>query len=258
MKKLVKILLLIPAVYLLTIPAYFAHFSYSRPCKGIKITIADSSKYHFVTRKELNNSINNGSGNLVGKPVKEINLADVESNINKYRELKHAEVYMSIDGTLHVYADQRNPIMRIIPGSGGDFYMDSEGVIVRSRNLYTPRLHVIGGNITISQAMLNGVSVLDTSIHKSILKDIYPLVRYINSNDFWSAQIDQIYINQDDEIDLIPRVGNHIVHLGTTDDFEGKLKNLRAFYDKVMPEVGWNKYSVINIAYKDQIVCKKR
>src|SRR5512146_3004922 len=108
MKRLVKILLLIPAVYLLTIPAYFAHLSYSRSCKGIKITIADSSQYHFVTRKDLKNSINNASGNLLGKPVKDISLADIENNIGRYKELKHAEVFMSVDGVLHVYADQRN------------------------------------------------------------------------------------------------------------------------------------------------------
>jgi len=258
MKRLARILLLIPALYLLTIPAFYAHYSYSRPCKGIKITIADSARYHYVTRREIRNSITNSNGNIVGKPVKDIRLADIESSIEKYRELKHAEVFMPIDGTLHVYADQRNPIMRIIPDSGGDFFMDSEGVVVRNRNLYTPRLHIAGGNITITQTMLNGVSVLDTSIHNSILKDIYPLVRYINGNEFWSAQIDQIYVDSRNEIDLVPRVGNHLIHIGSAEDFEGKLRNLRAFYDKVLPEVGWNKYSVINIAYRDQIVCKKR
>ena len=112
--------------------------------------------------------------------------------------------------------------------------------------------------MNISSAMLNGVSVLDTSIKNSILKDIYHLVNYINDDNFWSAQIDQIYVDNNDEIDLIPRVGNQLVHLGTAENFEGKLRNLEAFYDKVLPEVGWNKYSLINLEFKDQIVCKKR
>jgi cell division protein FtsQ len=119
-------------------------------------------------------------------------------------------------------------------------------------------LHIVEGNVNISSAMLNGVSVLDTSIKNSILKDIYYLVEYINDDSFWSAQIDQIYVDNNDQIDLIPRVGNQIIHLGTTENLEGKLRNLLAFYDKVLPEVGWNKYSVINLEYKDQIVCKKR
>jgi cell division protein FtsQ len=165
---------------------------------------------------------------------------------------------MSIDGTVHVYANQRDPVMRVMPNGGGDFFVDKDGVVVRKRNLYTPRLHIVGGNVNISSAMLNGVSVLDTSIKNTILKDIYYLVEYINDDSFWSAQIDQIYVNNDDQIDLIPRVGSHIIHLGTTENLEGKLRNLLTFYDKVLPEVGWNKYSVINLEYKDQIVCKKR
>jgi len=77
---------------------------------------------------------------------------------------------MSIDGTLHVYVDQRNPVMRVIPDEGGDYFIDEEGVVMRRRNLYTPRLQVIGGNINISQAMLNGVSILDTTIKIQYLK----------------------------------------------------------------------------------------
>ncbi|HBC79552.1 MAG TPA: cell division protein FtsQ, partial [Bacteroidales bacterium] len=41
-------------------------------------------------------------------------------------------------------------------------------------------------------------------------------------------------------------------------DFENKLKNLEVFYDRVLPEVGWNKYSNINLAFKGQIVCRRR
>ncbi len=88
------------------------------------------------------------------------------------------------------------------------------------------------------------------ALKNSILKDIYYLVNYINRNNFWSAQIDQIFVDSNNEIDLIPRVGNHIVHLGTADNYEGKLRNLQSFYDKVLPEVGWNKYSTINLAFR--------
>jgi cell division protein FtsQ len=258
MNRLVKILLLVPIIYLIAMPAYYAHTAYMKPCSGIKVTIADSAQYHFVTMRDIQNTIYGRNGTLTGRPVKEIELSEVENTMNRYKELKTAEAYISIDGILHVYADQRTPIMRLMPNEGGDYYVDTEGVVVRRRNLYTPRLHIVGGNININQAMLNGVSVLDTSIRNTILKDIYYIIKYINSNDFWSAQIDQIYVDNHDEIDMIPRVGSHIVHLGTAENFEVKLKNLEVFYDKVLPEVGWNKYSLINLAYKDQIVCKRR
>jgi len=258
MRKFLKILALIPLLYLMVLPVYLASSTSSKPCGGIVIDITDSSEFHFVTRKQLLNLAYGNSGRILGKPVKEINLLAIENRINVLRELRVAEVYTTIDGNVHVYADQREPLMRLMPDGGGDFFLDEDGVVVRRRNLYNPRLHIVGGNINISQAMLNGVSVLDTSIKNTILKDIYQLVSYINDDDFWSAQIDQIYVDNDDEIDLIPRLGNQRVHLGTIENFRGKLRNLEAFYDKVLPEVGWNKYSVINLEFKDQIVCKKR
>jgi len=258
MNRALKILLLVPTLYLVAMPVYYYQWAHSKPCRRIKITIVDSSQYHFVTKKDIQNTIISDNGNLIGKPVREISVDDIEKTMTRYRELKTAEACMEIDGTLHIYADQRTPIMRLMPNNGGDYYVDTEGVVVRRRNLYTPRLHIVGGNINISQAMMNGVSVLDTSIKNSILKDIFYLVRYINKDDFWSAQIDQIFVDGNDEIDLIPRVGNHTVHLGSAVNYEEKLKNLEVFYDKVLPEVGWNKYSTINLAFRDQIVCKRR
>jgi cell division protein FtsQ len=258
MRKVFKILMFIPLLYLVVMPVYLASSSNSRLCGGIVIDIEDSSDYHFVTRKQLLNLAYGNSGRILGQPLKKVSVSDIESRIKVLRELRIAEAYMTIDGTVHIYADQREPVMRVMPENGGDYFIDEDGVVVRRRNLYNPRLHIIGGNVNISQAMLNGVSVLDTSIKHSILKDLYYLVGYINDDSFWSAQIDQIYVDNNDEIDLIPRVGNHLVHLGTTENYKVKLKNLETFYDKVLPEVGWNKYSVINLEYKDQIVCKRR
>ena len=258
MKRVLKILLIIPVLYLIIIPFYLASSINSIPCSGIEISINDSSEFHFVTKRQLLNLVDGNRGKILGQPIKDVSVADIENRINVLKELKGAEVYITIDGTMHVSVDQRDPIMRVMPDKGGDFFIDIDGIVVRKRNLYTPRLHIVGGNVNISSDMLNGVSILDTSIKNSILKDIYQLIIYINNDKFWSAQIDQIFVDSSDEIDLIPRVGNQLIHLGSIENFEGKLRNLEAFYDKVLPEVGWNKYSFINLEFKDQIVCKKR
>jgi cell division protein FtsQ len=258
MKRLIKILLPIPVLYLFALPVYYAVSGSSKPCSGIVISIADSADYHFVTKRQLLNLAYGKNGRILGQPLNKVSVYDIENRINVLRELKIAEVYTTIDGNLHVYVDQRNPLMRIIPDEGGDYFLDEDGYLFRKRNLYNPRLHIVGGDINITPAMLDSVSVLDTMIKNTILKDVYHFVNYINDDDFWSAQIDQIYVDGKDEVTLIPRVGNHIVHLGTFENYEGKLRNLEAFYDKVLPEVGWNKYSTINLEYKDQVVCKKR
>ena len=258
MIRLLKILLVIPALYLVITPVWLSSFYRSKPCSGVNIRIKDSADYHFVTKRQLLNLASGNNGRIIGRTVKDLSLLEIENRINVLRELKVAEVYTTIDGRLHVYADQRNPVMRVVPDEGGDFFIDEDGILVRRRNLYTPRLHIIEGNISISQAMLAGASLLDTSIKSSVLRDVWHFVRYINNDNFWSAQIDQIYVDGREEIDLIPRVGNHQIHLGTFENYKGKLKNLSTFYEKVLPVVGWNKYSLINLEFRDQIVCRIR
>jgi cell division protein FtsQ len=257
MRRVMKIVILITVLYILIMPAYMASSLNSKPCRGVVINIRDSADYHFVTRRQLLNLVYREGGKIPGKPVKEINVQGIEERINDLRELKIAETYISVDGMLNVYVDQRDPVMRVMPSTGGDFFVDREGIVVRKRNLYTPRLHLVVGNIVISQAMLDGISIFDTTIRRSVLRDAFTFIRYIDDDSFWSSQIDQIYVDGKDEIDLIPRVGKHVIHLGTFDNYEEKLRNLKAFYRKVMPVAGWNRYSRINLKYEGQIVCKR-
>lgn len=238
-------------------PAWLTSRTNSIICKAIQVNIIDSSEFYLVTKREILNLINSTGIRIIGKGFKEISLPDIEDRISILRELKEAEVYTTVDGLLHVYADQRNPLLRVMAG-GGDYFVDDEGVVIRRRKLYTPRLQIAEGNIRITSQMLNGVSVLDTAIKNSILKDIYQLVDYMRKDDFWSAQIDQLYVDNKDEIDLIPRLGNHKIHLGSIENYEGKLRNLEAFYREVIPVTGWNKYELINLEFKDQIVCRRR
>lgn len=257
MKVIVRILIIITILYIALVPVYLTNRVNSILCGGVNIDIVDSSLHHFIDKQDIRDQFGGNSRKVLGRPLRELSLAEIENRILRMKELKDAEAYTTIDGTLHIVVDQRDPVMRVISGSG-DFYVDKEGVVIRSKGLYTPRLHIVGGNIRITSQMLNGVSILDTSIKQSVLKDIFELIQYINGNGFWSAQIDQIYIDDKDKIDLIPRLGNNRIRLGTIENFQGKLRNLEAFYKNVLPEAGWNRYDLINLEYKDQIVCRKR
>ncbi|HPD95525.1 MAG TPA: cell division protein FtsQ, partial [Tenuifilaceae bacterium] len=68
----------------------------------------------------------------------------------------------------------------------------------------------------------------------------------------------QLYVNNSNNIELVPTVGPHIVLLGNLVNFKNKLAKLELLYKKALPVEGWNKYSVINLKYSNQIVCTKR
>ena len=62
----------------------------------------------------------------------------------------------------------------------------------------------------------------------------------------------------DKNIELVPRVGDHVIYLGKLDDFEQKLKRVKVFYEKGLNKVGWNKYSRISVEFDNQIICTKK
>ncbi|MFD2147833.1 hypothetical protein [Mucilaginibacter antarcticus] len=77
---------------------------------------------------------------------------------------------------------------------------------------------------------------------------------YITADSLWNAQISQVYVNQKHEIELIPRVGNQRILLGTADSIDVKFHNLLAFYKQALPQVGWDAYKQINITYANQVI----
>ena len=90
-----------------------------------------------------------------------------------------------------------------------------------------------------------------------VKNQLLPLVRYIYHDKFWNAQIEQIYVDASGYVELVPRVGKHIVEFGSADKYRDKLRRLQFFYRYGMPKVGWNKYKTISLAYEGQVVCSK-
>ena len=111
----------------------------------------------------------------------------------------------------------------------------------------------------ISRRYAAHVPIVSGYVEKELaVTDLYKFALFLQENEFWNDQIEQIYVYPDNDIELIPRVGNHRIMLGTLDEFEEKLANLKLFYEQAIPKVGWEKYSMINLKYKNQIVCTKR
>jgi cell division protein FtsQ len=68
----------------------------------------------------------------------------------------------------------------------------------------------------------------------------------------------QIYVDENGELLLIPRVGDQKIVFGKTDNIIKKFDKLSLFYRKGIVGNGWKKYSTINLKFKNQIVCTKK
>ena len=87
----------------------------------------------------------------------------------------------------------------------------------------------------------------------------------------WKNLVVQVNVLPDRSIEIVPRVGDHIVHLGTLPEanskekrqelinqfVDRKLTRLEKFYKYGLAQAGWNKYSYIDIEFDNQIICRK-
>ncbi|MFN8240683.1 MAG: hypothetical protein U0X39_08025, partial [Bacteroidales bacterium] len=118
MKVVIKILLLLPLIYMIGIPFYFAQKVKTIPCGGISIDIVDSSDYHFVTKGYLKSLVAGTGQRYLGVPLDELAVNEIEGKLSAVKQLREAEVFYTIDGFIHVYVNQRDPVMRVIASGG--------------------------------------------------------------------------------------------------------------------------------------------
>ena len=71
------------------------------------------------------------------------------------------------------------------------------------------------------------------------------------------TNIEQLYVDNYNDILLIPKVGNHTIVFGSADHIEDKFETLKTFYLKGLNAVGWDQYKKINLKYEGQIVAEK-
>lgn len=209
-------------------------------CKNVRIAIVDSTRAAFITEADVRTILEKKHLYPEGLPMNRINLLEIESTLEKHPFILDAQCYKTPGGVVHVNVSQRLPVMRIMSVNGNNYFIDGRGKKL-SFVSYPADVVVATGAITPKYAQ----------------KFLAPVGRYLQTNDFWNSQIEQLNVLKDGTLEMVPRVGNHIIYLGSPTKIDKKLDRLKLFYRKVLCRVGWNKYSRIDLQFGNQIVCTK-
>ncbi len=231
-------------------------------CKQVYITMDYGKSDVLVTRSDIDSLLRRTSGNLKGKPVRWINTGRIEEAILRQPYVASAKVYGSHQGYLFVEVTQRQPVLRIINQTMESCYLDISGRLLPLNPGYPARVPVATGAIAHSLFRSPDYRV-DVAMRQdkpgsdSLMGDLYRMAMYISHNRFFKAQITQIHVTPQQEFELIPGIGHHIILFGTATEMEEKFRKLFIFYTQGLTKTGWNKYKVINLKYANQVVCSK-
>jgi cell division protein FtsQ len=225
-------------------------------CNKIVITVADSNVRHFVDRKDVMRLVRKANTPILGIPMREVETAVIEDQVCQHPFIRRTEVYTTIDGSLHVQVTQRRPILRVINRNHKGYYIDNDGYIIGFRGIYPSQVLVVNGNIPDPKS--DTLGVYHVSNQEEVWKGLNDLANFINDDNLWRNQIEQVYVRKDNDVELIPRVGAHIIVLGNIQGYKEKFRKLEILYKEGFGKSDWNKYEVINLKYENQIVCTKR
>lgn len=223
-------------------------------CNKVSIDIADGATNGFIDAKEIRQRLVTAGIYPIDQKISEIDTRSIEDKLRRSPFVKTAECYKTQDGHVYVSITQRMPIVRIKADSGDDYYVDDNNCVMPRSN-YTSDLIIATGSIDRWYAT----------------NYIAPLSKAILANELWRNLVEQIHVLPGHGIEIVPRIGEHIVFIGRLPDGKGrgahqkaiteyvdkKFTRLEKFYKYGLSQVGWNKYSYINVEFDNQIICKK-
>lgn len=219
-------------------------------CQDIIISIDNQHENFFIDQQDIMGLIT-GSGEYVikGTPYDELNLKEIEGRIQSERFIKEAEIYKDLKGNLLVRTELRRPFARIIREDAPDAFISEDGTILPYSAKYATRTVLLSGkymDVLVKQDLTDSPEGMK----------IYDLIRYIQNDTFWKAQVAQLDIDASGDITIYPQVTKQLVEFGTADNIDDKFERLRIFYKQILPRKGWNLYKRVNLKYKDQIIAE--
>lgn len=241
-KTIVIVLDIVIGVYLvLALTAFNKPDELSGTCSEVRISIEQTDKEGFLTQRDVQALLKQHHLYPLSKPMSSISTRAIEELLESNALIEDAECYKTQSGHVIISVRQRVPVVRVMAQNGDAYYVDSRGEVM-PRSPYTCDVVIATGAVSRPYAQ----------------KVLTPTVSVLLADKFWKNQVEQLNVLADGSVELVPRVGDHIIYLGQPVRLEKKLERLRKFYRYGLAQTGWNKYSRISVEFDNQIICKKK
>ena len=207
----------------------------SRIINKINVKIMPNSSY-FISADSIRNTINK----YILTSKDSISLSKIEQEIDKNTYVEKSQVYMKIGQELNVDIKQKEPVARVITVDS-IFYLDKNSNFMSLSKLKSSNVPLIFGFSEYSD-----------------LKYLTEISLMIKNDEFLNKNISQIFIKDDQKIDLKIRGNNTIIEFGNNNRLKNKIQNLKAFYNRAISKNEIDKYKKINLRFENQVVVVKK
>jgi cell division protein FtsQ len=241
MKTALKIILLTGVIgYLVFTVATLSKKNEDYVCCGVDVVISNMSEKALFNKEFVSDILANKKISPQGQTISKININRIEQIIGENAYIDSVQCYFTPKHNLCIRVISRKPVMHVITDDT-EYYMDANG------NVMPP------GNFNLDLCLMTG------NISEKLAKDkLLPLASFLDSNEPWKNEIQQVNVIDEQHIELIPMTGDHRIRIGNSDNIKEKMDKLLLFREEGLDKVGWNKYAYIDLSYNGQVVCTKK
>ena len=219
-----------------------------RKVEELLVEVMDEEGNYFTDDREVIDLMTDKSTEFVlGVKMGALEPKKLEQRVETNPFVRDAQVYRDLKGNLQVKVEQSKPIARLFTNGQKDRYIDSEGRVLPVNARHTARVPLL------ETEFVFGWEDMFVSTYS---EQVFDLLLHIESDAFWKAQIAQVLIKKNGEVELLPQVTKQTIVFGRPDRLDEKFGRLMTFYKEILPKKGWNTYQKVNIKFKNQIICE--
>ena len=218
--------------------AFSSHKNNSRLVTNLAVQFTGKENV-YITTEMVNKLLIQNQEQLYNLPKDNLDLKEMEFLLESNDMIKSAQVYLTVNGEVRAEIEQKQPIARVY--SKTTFYIDEDGFWMPLSPQHSARVPLITG-----------------VVEKEDLEVVYTMALKVYKDSFLKMYVTEIHQHQNKEISLKMRLLDFEVLVGTLENLDQKIKNLKAFYQKAKKDKLLGIYKSVNLQFDNQVVCTKK
>ena len=233
MKKILNILLVYFAPCLLIVMLFYSREHVQNQSFKLSEVNIKADQNQFVSRDLVESLLSDHIVDADGKylTLHQVSFEQIEKVLLSHSSISRVNIYSDLNGYVTIDIVPKIPIARIYNNSD-IYYIDNSGEKMELSVAYTSRSLIVTGDLN--------------SLNQS---DIFHICKYIYDDNFLRNQITSIDVSNS-ELSMFARTGE-LIEFGRVKDMNHKFTKLKLYYDNVSSD-----FSILNLKYNNQIICK--
>ncbi len=246
-----KILLALGAVGIVVLLFFSIQYKSNSNVDRVSVVLNSRSSDKLVGKSDIVRYLNSAlKKDIEIEKVENLDIKKIEKLLNNSRYIKYAQVFVDSKNNLSINCQLRDPIVRVSRKGKDDVYFDEDGELVPLSKRSVCRVPILSGNLV-------DIKYRDKNVEGTVFNSVLEISRKIYSDSFLRPLIEQMYIDEESKLILIPKLGRQEIVFGAWEQIDEKLEKIKAIYKSGMKGAAWREFKKIDLNWEGQVVITK-